>query len=520
MKRRLAGSAVVVCAVLAACSSSDSILDSGNASATTTATTIVVPTVDPPADGPATSDPTSDSTSEPASPDSTAGAPTTTTTPLDLLPACPVDALDAADEPVEVLFWHGLTAETDEAIQALTEEYNAGQSRVRVRLEPQGSYDETFDKYIQSSQDSRPDLVMFPEYYVQQTVDSGSVIPVDACVTASGFDTSPFQKSAMATYEVGGVQWGMPFNLSNVVLYYNRSVFEAAGLDPDRPPLSLDELREYSQAIVDSGAASYGIAVDSGYSAFGGWVLEQWLANAGEYYADNENGHLAPATRVVYDGSAGVELLTFIQSMVRDGLAAYVGGNPSGQDNYLKLADRSTPAAMTAGSSASLGTIKTAVDGGLIPGITGDDIGVGPLPSPTGEPTALVGGASLYIVADHGDATAAAVWDYVTFLVSAQSQSDWSARTGYVPVRVDALDLDPLATTYVDDPRFKVAYDQLVGSPDVPTMRGPILGPQREVRVVTARAVAEILDGGDIQTALTDAATQANALIADYNARN
>jgi sn-glycerol 3-phosphate transport system substrate-binding protein len=112
------------------------------------------------------------------------------------------------------------------------------------------------------------------------------------------------------------------------------------------------------------------------------------------------------------------------------------------------------------------------------------------------------------------------VWDYVTFLVSAQSQSDWSARTGYVPVRVDALDLDPLATTYVDDPRFKVAYDQLVGSPDVPTMRGPILGPQREVRVVTARAVAEILDGGDVQTALTDAATQATSLIADYNARN
>jgi sn-glycerol 3-phosphate transport system substrate-binding protein len=361
---------------------------------------------------------------------------------------------------------------------------------------------------------------MFPEYYVQQAADSGSMIPVDACVRASGFDTSPFQSSALATYEVGGVQWGMPFNLSNVVLYYNRSVFDAAGLDPDRPPLSLDELREYSQAIVDSDAASYGIAVDSGYSAFGGWVFEQWLANAGEYYADNENGHLAPATSVEYDGSTGVELLTFLQSMVNDGLAAYVGGNASGQDNFLKLADRSTPAAMTAGSSASLGTIKTAVDGGLIPGITGDDIGVGPLPSPTGEPTALVGGASLYIVADHSDATAAAVWDYVTFLVSAQSQSDWSARTGYVPVRLDAVDLDPLATTYVDDPRFKVAYDQLVESPDVPTMRGPILGPQREVRVVTARAVAEILEGGDVQTALTDAAARADALIADYAARN
>ena len=198
----------------------------------------------------------------------------------------------------------------------------------------------------------------------------------------------------------------------------------------------------------------------------------------------------------------------------------YVGGNASGQDNYFKLADRAEPAAMTVGSSASLGTIKVAVDGGLIPGITSDDIGVGPLPGPTGIPTSLVGGASLYIVADHGDATAAAAWDYITYLVSAQSQSDWASDTGYVPIRDDALALEPLATTYVDDPRFKVAYDQLAGSPDVPALRGPILGPQREVRVATARAVAQILEGGDVQTALTEAATQANALIAEYNARN
>ena len=75
----------------------------------------------------------------------------------------------------------------------------------------------------------------------------------------------------LASYTVAGVQWAMPFNLSNPVLYYNRSMFEAAGLDPDSPPLSLDDLRAYSQAIVDSGAASYGIAstADSVPSAAG-----------------------------------------------------------------------------------------------------------------------------------------------------------------------------------------------------------------------------------------------------------
>ena len=65
-----------------------------------------------------------------------------------------------------------------------------------------------------------------------------------------------------------------------------------------------------------------------------------------------------------------------------------------------------------------------------------------------------------------------------------------------------------------------IAYDQLIGSPDDLALQGPILGPQREVRTVTARAVADIFAGADVQTALSGAAQQANALIADYNARN
>src|SRR5690606_24024729 len=97
----------------------------------------------------------------------------------------------------------------------------------------QGSYGETVDKYFQSRQESRPDVVMFPEYMVQQTADSDSVIPVGACIEASAFDLSQFQRSALAAYSTAGVQWAMPFNVSNPILYYNRSVFAEAGLDPD-----------------------------------------------------------------------------------------------------------------------------------------------------------------------------------------------------------------------------------------------------------------------------------------------
>lgn len=533
MNVRVVGAVAMLALSAAACGSGESILLAGNDPTTTTPTTTTPAAPPPTTSSPAptapgdTSDPASATTVEGEQPVTTPQITTppvtnatTTTTPLSAFSECPTDALDDADGPVEVVFWHGLNGDNEAAMNTVTDAYNASQDRVRVIAQNQGGYGETIDKYVQSGQDSRPDLVMFPEYVVQRIIDSQSVIPVGACIEDSGFDTAPIQPSTLLTYNVAGVQWSMPFNVSNPVLYFNRAMFTEAGLDPDQPPQNLAELRDASQQLVDSGVAATGIALDTGTDSGGGWFIEQWFANAGELYADNGNGRLAPATKVLYDGAAGVELLTFVQEMINDGLAYNVGDNAGGTSQFLKLADDEEPAAMTIGTSAALRNVITVVDGGLIEGRTGDDIGIGPLPGPGPEPSALVGGASLYVVDEHGDDTTAAVWDFITYLVSPEVQSEWATITGYVPIREDATELDPLASLYEADPRFRVAYDQLVKDPTGPAQFGPILGPQREVRAETAGAVAEIFGGDPVQGALTEAAETATALIADYNARN
>jgi sn-glycerol 3-phosphate transport system substrate-binding protein len=259
------------------------------------------------------------------------------------------------------------------------------------------------------------------------------------------------------------------------------------------------------------------VALDSDFDGGGGWYVEQWLSKGGNYYADNENGRLAPATKVLYDGEAGVALLTYLKTLITEGGAVYVGDNASGTDALLKLADATAPAAMTMSTSASLGPVFAALGSGLIPGVTSDDVGVGFMPGPKDGLGGLVGGNSLYIVDGKGGDKAAAAWDFMTYLDSAESQSTFAAATGYIPVRSDALDLDPIKTTYIDDPRYKVAYDQLIGSADSPTSLGPVIGPLQQVRKATAAAVADVLTGGDPQTALTSAAQQANDLISNYN---
>lgn len=495
MKPRLAAGIVFAGLLAASCGNGKSILEAGNEATTTTLPASTVP-------------------------GQTTVPPTTTTTPLSDLPPCPVDALATTTGVTEVTFWHGLNGVLETTLGQLTDEYNASQDKVRVSLQNQGGYEQTIEKYLPANQDGRPDLVQFPEYMVQSIRDTDSAVPVEACMEAEQFDTSDFLDRALGAYTTESIQWSMPFNVSDPILYFLKPKLAAAGLDPENPPVSLDDLRAASQAIVDSGQATYGIALDSGADSGGGWFIEQWFANAGELFADNDNGRTAPATRVLFDNPKGIEMLTYLQQLIDDGLAVTVGDNASGQDNFLKLADAGSPAAMTIGTSAALGQVLSVLDQGLIPGLTADDVGTGPMPGPSGVPGALVGGASLWIVDGKSDAVTAASWDYVKFLVSAQSQSTWAAATGYVPVREGALELEPLKTTYATDPRFRVAYDQLLATAEDPSANGPILGPQREIRGVAARMIAEIFNGADVAATLTSAAAQANALLADYSARN
>lgn len=499
---RLVALGVASAAVAVACSSGESalVIDQDE-------------TTDPPAV-------TDDAATGDSSPDESAVAPTTTQAPLAQFPDCPTDALDGAAGPVEITFWHGMTEVLEDSLIALTDAYNAGQDRVRVILQNQTGYNETIDQFIQSSPSSRPVLVQFPEYTLQSFAQSGTLVPIEACIESSGYDTGEFIPRALEAYTWQGIQWAMPFNVSNPILYYLKPKFEAAGLDPEQTPITLEELRATSQQIVDSGASTYGWVVDSGADSGGGWFLEQWFGRAGQPFADNGNGRDAPATEVYIDGDTGVELLTFVQDMIDDGLAVTVGDNSSGLDVFLKLIDPAGDGAMTIATSAALGSVIETLGAGLAPGVTTDDVGVGPMPGPGSTPAVQVGGASLWIAADKSAEETSAAWDYITFLVSAQSQSEWAATTGYVPIRTDALELDPVATTYAEDPRFKVAFDQLIGSIEGSASLAPVLGPQREVRVATANATAAIFGGADVATALGEAADQANDLIVSYNQRN
>ena len=173
------------------------------------------------------------------------------------LPECPVDALEGvtAADPVEVTVWHAYVAKTQEALEDLAAQYNESQDKVVVTVESQGaSYRELQRKYQQAiPSGDLPAIAILEDIQNQSMADSGTVVPLTSCDEADDtFDTEDFLPIALEYYGIDDVVWPASMNLSTPILYYNKKHFEQAGLDPENPPTTLEEMREAAQAIADA----------------------------------------------------------------------------------------------------------------------------------------------------------------------------------------------------------------------------------------------------------------------------
>ena len=414
--------------------------------------------------------------------------------------------------PVNITFWHVMTAAPADTLTRLTEEFNASQDRGRVSLVFQGSYDDNLNKVLASlDSGDLPALAQIDDPKTQLMADTGAVAPVQDFIDAEDYDLSDFLPQVLDYYRVQGRLLAMPFNVTNPVLYYNKTAFEKAGLDPERPPSTLDEVREYSQQIVDAGIAEHGIVLD-----INPWYFEQLLSKAGAQYLNNGNGREERATEVAFDGEKGLAIVTWWKEMVDSGLALNVGRNATGADHILALS--AEDAEMTIGTSSALRTVVNILESGNFPDV---ELGVGPLPGlPDSTGGVVVGGAALYIMAARPVEEQEAAWEFIKFLASAETQAEWFSGSGYIPTRVSSHDLPAALEAIQQFPYFQVPVDQLAASPATAAAAGPLLGAYPQVRQAVATAIEEmLLSGKDPAAALADAAAQANEAIQSYNER-
>jgi sn-glycerol 3-phosphate transport system substrate-binding protein len=427
---------------------------------------------------------------------------------------CPLAALTSAKKPVEITYWHAMTRASQDELQKLTDAFNKRQSEIHVTLSGAASYPDNLTRFKAGLGTGQlPDLFQGEETTLQTMIDSNGVLPIQTCIDADHATTADLVPRVKAYFTVRDVLWPMPFNDSNPILYYNRAAFQKAGLDPDKPPKTLAEVKADSEQIVKSGATPYGIALKSD-----SWLFEHWIAKSGNTLVNNGNGRQARATSVTFDQQAGTDLFAWMNDMVKSKLALSTG--TADIDHYLAVANQR--AAMTIDTSAALGTISQILSSGQFRAVK---LGTGPMPGPdSAEGGVLVGGGANYIVNKSSPEKQAAAYEFAKYLVEPQVQAEWAAATGYVPVSTKAATLPPLTTKWAQQPGYKIAYEQLLQGPINDATAGPVIGPYGAAGQGVRGAIIDgmqrmLTENVPPATALKNAANQANAAIADYNAR-
>ena len=418
-------------------------------------------------------------------------------------------ALDKTSGVTKVSFWHAMDGKNAEVLTKLVDEFNKENSgKIQVEATYAGKYDDAIAKYKASIQSkSTPDVVQVYDIGTRFMIDAGQAVPMQDFIDRDKMDVSDLQPNIAGYYSIDKKLYSMPFNTSMPVLYYNKKLFKAAGLDPQKPPTTLEEVRADAEKLSakNGGPAKYGFG-----AAIYGWLLEQFIATDNAEYCDQGNGRDGKATKVQFDSPDAVAVVDWWQKMVKDGLAANTGRDTKAAQAAFKAGQL----AMTLESTGQVGGFQQAAQA------AGYDLGVANYPklkATDGGP--IIGGASLWIDGEgHSDAKKEASWRFVKFLADPKSQATWHTGTGYFPISKGALNQPVDVAWRKQYPQFDVAVQQLQNTKLSKATQGCLLGVMPQARKASEDGLEKAINGADPKQAMTEAAASLKAAIDQYNA--
>ena len=310
-----------------------------------------------------------------------------------------------------------------------------------------GSYQDSIVKAMTAAKaGNAPDVAVLLSTDMFTLIDADMIEPVDAIATSDADKAwlKSFYPAFMLNSQADGHTWGVPFQRSTIVQYWNKDAFKAAGLDPDKAPTSWDEMVVFGKKLTKRDAAGHvsqwGVEIPS--SGFPYWLFQALTTQNGSILA-NENG-----TKVDFNGARVVEAAQFFAD-----LGQKYEVMPKGIIDW-----GTTPKDFFEGKTAIMWTTT-----GNLTNVRQNAkfaFGVAPMPAKArgGSPT---GGGNIYIFKSNDKARQAAALEFARFLTTPEKAADWGIATGYVATRSDAWETEAMKKHVAGFPAALVARDQL-----------------------------------------------------------
>ena len=407
-----------------------------------------------------------------------------------------VTALSAAD--LEFYFPVGVNAPAVATIQELTDEWASMNPQHTVKAVYAGNYEETTTKALTAANAGQP-----PQVAVLLSIDLFTLIEEDVILPISDLATSDADKEWIAGFYPGfmkdaqfeGKTYAIPFQRSTPVFYYNKDAFREAGLDPEAPPATWDEMIEVGKKLVvkdDNGNVTrWGTRIPT-LGLGGAWLFGGLVVSKGDVLT-TETG-----TEARINTPATVASLEFLLELAEQGVMA-PGGITWGD----------TPKAFLEGQTASMWTSTGNL--AFVEENAEFDWGVGFLPGGDG-PGAPIGGGNFYIFQETTDEEREAAMDFIRFMTSPESAAKWSIATGYVAPRPDTWETPEMKAYTERLPQALVALDQLAyAEREFATFQ------RAKVTQFLVDAIESVVTGNaDAATALAEAQEGADKVLRDY----
>lgn len=415
------------------------------------------------------------------------------------------DAIQA-DTRTKIVFWHEMTGQGQDKLEQLVNEFNKSQDKYTVVPEFVGSYNEAIQKILNThGTDASPAVFQSMDVSTAQMYYSGYTTPVQKFIDEDNYDVSQISDVARAFYSKDGKQLSMPFNTSQPVLYYNATLLKEYGITPPpKDPSYSDITRIANELYEKSNHKIKGMSVE-----IYGWFFEQFMANSKVCMANNDNGRSGIPTAVNFTNQATVDAMKWIQDNLKNGsFMNYGAGSNAGTNETAAFLSRKL--GMFLQSSGLITQLTTG---------TKDEVGVCYYPHPDGQEAngVSIGGASLWISNDKSNKVQHGAWELIKFLLSAKSQAQWQAATGYLALNKKSQEQKVLVDLYKKNPAAKVASDQLNRTIANTANSGIFMQNVVQERLLSQTAMEQIYDGTDVNKALQEAQNSMNSYITSSN---
>lgn len=345
------------------------------------------------------------------------------------------------DGSVEIDFWYSLGGKNGEVIQGMVKEFNESQDEVTVNATFQGDYYENHAKVLSAiPAGTQPDVTMIEIASIGAFAEAGALEDLKPYVEGeNGINLNDFVKGLMGNSYWKDTLYAILFNRSTPLLYLNRDMLEKAGLDPAGPK-TWNELREYARALTKKDEIF-------GFST----PIDIWFYEALVF--ENGGGILsADGTKPAFNSPEGIEPVEFWQEMIDEGIMKRPPGEKYNAWDVARQDFINQKVGMIFTSTGSLNMLMEQAQG--------FEVGTAFLPAKKsyGVPT---GGTNLVILSKSSSEEKKAAWKFIKFMTSQEQTIHWSKSTGYMPVRVSAVESAEMKKLYAEKPQFKVAVDQL-----------------------------------------------------------